>query len=183
MIDAAVRILEMLIELFEQKGRRRELYFREFVEPLFKDAEEVAKDYIGLFKDLIDKLEHEDNIPNIIEWIEQRRGFFLPLRIKLRGALKAYFPDTANMDKFQHGLWWLLRGGLTFIEEGHALLIDDKVWGDHTVLDLLYFWSQEPLYAHRDRYVSNARRQLECIEKAWSEISEGYAQLKKKAIR
>jgi hypothetical protein len=49
MLDAGVRVIDRLIQLIEKRHSRREHYFTAFVDPVFRDAEEVAKDYIGLF--------------------------------------------------------------------------------------------------------------------------------------
>jgi hypothetical protein len=81
------------------------------------------------------------------------------------------------LDKFQRGVWGLMKGGLSLVEEGHADLCEYGM-GDHTVLDLLYAWSEKPVSSHRDRYISNANQQLSAMQRAWQDVVEAYAALK-----
>lgn len=182
MIDAVTRIIDKLTELLQIREQSKERYFRNFVEPLFQDAEKVADDYIALFTELVLKLKQQESVPEVIEWIEGRKRELLPVRIKLRGTLNILYADTTEMNKFEHGMWWLLRGGLSFTEEGYVQLNDDDHFGEHTVLDLLYGLSQEPLSTNRKHFLKGASLQLQCVEKAWHEITEGYAEVKKQAL-
>jgi hypothetical protein len=70
---------------------------------------------------------------------------------------------------------------LSLVEEGDTHLLEYG-WQDHTVLDLLYYWSQEPIENNRGRYVRNAKAQLGCIQMAWKDVTDGYAELKSKLV-
>lgn len=182
MVDAAVKIVDRLIQLLSLQERNREKYFQNFVDPLFHDAELVVHDYIALFRELISQLEKGDSVSEIVKWLEERRLELLPVRIKLRAFLTHMSYDRqrkleASMDRFQKGIWGLMKGGLSLVEEGHSQL-SEYGWQDHTVLDLLYLWSQQPIAENRSRYIANAKAQLACIEEAWKDVSEGYARLK-----
>jgi type II secretory pathway component PulK len=90
MVDIAmlgVGVLDRLIQLLTVDRRNREKYFEQFIEPLYKDAESVMNDYVGLFTELIGLLKKTDSTEEVIEWIEQRRSKMLPMRIKVRALL------------------------------------------------------------------------------------------------
>jgi len=87
MIDAGVRIIDRLIQLLQTKEKRKEKYFNNFVEPLYKDAETIIKDYNTLFMELISKIEKAEDSTEIIRWIEERRVTYLPLRTKVKALL------------------------------------------------------------------------------------------------
>jgi hypothetical protein len=183
MIDAGVKIIDRLIQLLEKRQARREHYFTAFVDPVFHDAEEVAKDYIGLFGQVIAKLGSKDeDISGLIKWLEERRLDRLPVRIKLRALVnharfREWSVSEASRDKFQRGVLALMQGGLSLTEEGHLFLPEYGYMG-HTILDLLYHWAQKPLSLNRNRYLADTRRQLEAVERAWKDVVEGYAEIK-----
>jgi hypothetical protein len=188
MIDAGVRIVDRLIILLEKRNARREHYFTSFVDPVFRDAEVVARDYIALFGTLIAKLKRRDeDILSLIRWIEERRLDLLPIRIKLRALLtqaefREWSQGDTSRDKFWRGVIGLMKGGLALTEQGHAHT-REYGYGDHTVLDLLYIWSQEPLSSNRRRLLVSARAQLKALERAWQDAVEGYADLKASYLR
>jgi hypothetical protein len=189
MIDAGVRVIDRLIQLIEKRHARREHYFISFVDPVFQDAEVIARDYIALFATLIAKLKcHDEDISHLIRWIEERRMELLPVRIKLRALLhqKDFFhwsqQGEPSRDKFQRGVLGLMKGGLSLTEEGHAPM-HEYGYSDHTVLDLLYLWSLDPTSRHRRRYLESAQAQLQALELAWRDAVEGYAELKASYLR
>lgn len=81
--------------------------------------------------------------------------------------------EEEEEDLFHKGIWGVLKGGLSAYEEGHTPM-REYGWGDHTVLDLLYKWSQEPVSENRERYLHNAREQLRAIQAAWNDAVKGY---------
>ena len=122
MVDIAmlgVGVLDRLIQLLTVDRRNREKYFEQFIEPLYKDAESVMNDYVGLFTELIGLLKKTDSTEEVIEWIEQRRSKMLPMRIKVRALLDN---NTVNPKKGDYLLdsttdkCYILRHG----EQGHA---------------------------------------------------------------
>lgn len=144
---------------------------------MYQDAEIIVKDYISLFTELIEKLKKEEDIVEVIAWIEKRRMDFLPIRMKVRALLieKNYNVEIANT--FQKGIMGLMKGGLSFIEKGHAQTREYGM-GDHTVLDLLHHGIDKPVSFNREKYIHNASRQLKCIQLAWDDVVKGYAELK-----
>lgn len=187
MIDATVNIIDRLIQLINVGEANNEKYFLNFVEPTYNDAELIINDYINLFRELIVKLERNDNVLDVIKWLEMRRYELLPVRTKVRSFLGSMDSNRVtsvekSMDKFQKGIWGVLKGGLSLVEEGKAPL-SEYGWHDHTVLDLLYYWSQQPVSENRNRYIENAKAQLSCIELAWKDVTDGYKELKVKLIK
>ncbi|MGO9094077.1 MAG: hypothetical protein ACLQGV_02545 [Bryobacteraceae bacterium] len=187
MVDIGLSIVDRLIQLLTVRERNREKYFQEFIEPLYKDAEGIVNDYVVLFGELIELLKTADSTEEVVAWIEQRRLKMLPLRIKVRALLQN---NTVDPDKvpeayqlFVQGLWGVMKGGVSLVEDGHTPM-REYGWGDHTVLDLLKIFSQmSPASRYRERYISNARRQLLAIETAWKDAANGYAVLKRESLR
>src|SRR5438045_661419 len=93
---AALSIIDRIIQLFTVRERNREKFFNSFIEPLYKDAEPVAKDYMMLLAELAHKIEDEP-VEEVIAWLEERRAAYQPLRMKLRAVLSAspYIDETA----------------------------------------------------------------------------------------
>ena len=88
MIDAGVRIIDRLIELITVKEKNKEKRFNNLIEPLYRDAEVIVKDYTDLFMGLIKRLESSAEVAEVITWIEDRRMLYLPIRIKVRALLR-----------------------------------------------------------------------------------------------
>jgi hypothetical protein len=53
------------------------------IEPVFRDAESVAKDYFQVLSELIRRIEEAEDIPPVIRWLEERRVAYLPVRMKI----------------------------------------------------------------------------------------------------
>jgi hypothetical protein len=182
MIDASITVIDRLVQLLTVRERNREKQFLNIIEPLYQDTQAIMGDYTALFVELISQLEQDHDIPEIIRWIEARRMAFLPLRVKVRAFLDTFDSrEQESMDRFQKGIWGVMKGGLSLVQEGHTNMMEYG-WGDHTVLDLLYHWSHQPLGTHRPRLVENAKQQLASIQRAWADVAAGYASLKKKAF-
>lgn len=178
MIDVALKVADRLIQLVSVNVENRAKYFDDIVEPLYHDAEAIFTDYVGLFRELIRRLEQEDSVPDIIKWLEDRRYEFLPVRIKIRAGLGRITVHSERLtgdkrDRFVNGILGLLKGALSLSEEGHTPM-KEYGSGDHTVLDLLYMWSRSPVSLNRDRYLGNAREQLHALERAWQDVTKGY---------
>jgi hypothetical protein len=181
MIDASLSLLDKLIGLLTIRQTRKQDYFDRFIEPIFQDAELIVKDYVGLFAELIAKLERGDSVSDVTRWIEDRRLLLLPVRIKIRALLKEGAIGVRNpMDSFEQGLWGVMKGGISLVETGHAQL-REYGFGDHTVLDLLKRLRGEPASEARRILIRNAKAQLRCVELAWMDAVRGYATLKKSA--
>jgi len=178
MIDTAVKVIDRLIELVKAKGEARAKYFDEIIEPLYQETEEVFRDYVALFRELIRRLEKDESVPDIIRWLEDRRLDFLPVRMKIRAGLDRFTQygtllHGEEQDAFLNGVWGVMKGALSLSEEGHTPM-HEYGWGDHTVLDLLYIWSRSPVSVNRRRYLDNAHEQLASIERAWQDVVRGY---------
>jgi len=187
MVDIGLSVLDRLIQLLTVRERNREKYFQQFIDPLYKDAEGIVNDYVGLFGELIELLTNADSTEEVVAWIEQRRLKMLPLRIKVRALLENNAVDSEKVPEayrlFVQGLWGVMKGGISLVEEGHTPM-REYGWGDHTVLDLLKSFSQRsPASHYRERYIRSARRQLLAIEAAWKDATKGYAVLKRKSLR
>ena len=49
MIEAAIRIIDRIIQLKTIREKNAEKYFNNSINPLYEDAEVVVKDYLKLF--------------------------------------------------------------------------------------------------------------------------------------
>ena len=177
MIDSALKLIDRLLQLVKVREDNRAKRFKNIIEPMYQDAQSIMDDYNALFKELITKLETEEDVAPIIQWLETRRLEMVPVRIKTRAFLGTLRFRENELDKFNKGIWGLMKGGITITEEGHVPM-QEYGWGDHTVLDLLYMWSDRPVAVERERYIQHAKEQLAAIQRAWQDVNEGYAELK-----
>src|SRR5580692_1682614 len=84
---AAISIIDRLIQLLTVRERSRAEYFRNFIDPLYRDAELVALDYMALFTELTHRLERAASFKELIVWLEQRRSAYRPVRMKIKALL------------------------------------------------------------------------------------------------
>lgn len=177
MADLSLVIIDKFIEILTVKEKNKEKYFNNFIEPMFKDAEIIVKDYMELFIELIEKLEKDEETDEIIKWIEKRRYSLLPARTKVRALLKEKNYNLNFTDNFQKGIWGLMKGGVSFIETGHAKLQEYDM-GTHTILDILTGISSGHFINNKEFKIGIAKKQLRAIELAWQDVSKGYAKIK-----
>jgi hypothetical protein len=85
---AAISIIDRLIHLLTLKERNREKFFNNFIEPLYRDAEPVAKGHMGLLAELSHRLERAGSTDDLIPWLEQRRTSYQAVRMKIRALLE-----------------------------------------------------------------------------------------------
>ena len=187
MIDAGVRIIDRLIQLLQTREKRKEKYFNNFVEPLYKDAETIIKDYNVLFGELISKIENENSESGeeIIKWIEQRRVTYWPLREKVRALLSDKNGRNTHTGKFERGIWFIMTGGLFFLGEKEYVRAGDVHFPGadrHTLLDLIDQFSAEPFKRSKSLYIQLAKSQLRFIQDAWKDVAMGYAELKRQSL-
>jgi hypothetical protein len=187
--NAAISIVDRLIQLATVRERNREKYFNNFIEPLYRDGEQIASDYMGLLAELTYRITQADDWREIIKWLEEKRATLQPLRMKVRALIADGI--MAREDKrsnrsvalFKKGLWGLMKGGVSAVEDGHALT-KEYGFGDHTVLDLLY---QTRVAAFHPRFrevlTMRAQRQKEAIEKAWQDVVTAYAEIRRDFLK
>ena len=203
MIEPGVKLIEMLIELFDRKHIKKEKFFKDYVQPTYQLAEKVYGDYLKLFENVKRKLKDEDSIENIIRFLEEGRVNYLPVRAKLRAILRRYdecpeeeMPQMViplvppfrkfrrELPRFERGILGILRGGLASLED--IPRVDLTPYGDrdnHTLLDVLYHFSEESVTKNRSGYLRLVEEQVDALKKAWEDVVEGFVQHQKKAIR
>ncbi len=188
MIDAGIKIIDRLIQLATYRERKSKDYFNNYIDPLYKDSEIIVSDYLKLFQKLIHKIQDGEMEEELIRWLELHRIEHLPLRMKAKSMLRRghyrhlmHKSEHGEADKFQEGIWRLMQGGLALVETGH---VGDSA--GHTLLDMLYAFmdghSNRNAETRRLRYLEIAQFQMEYIQKAWKDISDGYAVIKEKHI-
>jgi hypothetical protein len=189
MAAAALSIIDRLIQLINVREKNREKYFKNFIEPLYLDGEQIAKDYMGLLTELAHKIGDAKTGREIAEWLETRRTTLQPVRDKVRALMENGFmerEDKAPGDAlvlFKKGLWGLMKGGVSAVGRGHALT-GEYGCGDHTILDLLYPARMLELDDRlRERLARRAQWQREAIERAWRDVTEAYAELRSKYLQ
>jgi len=192
----AISIIDRLVQLLTIRERNREKYFNTVIEPLYRDAEVVARDYMALFAELVQRLQTAATPRELIFWLEQRRAAYQPVRMKIRVLLlDETFQDlsktkpTSSRTRFAKGLWGLLKG--TFLlgqvaDEGRHAYLGEYGYGDHPILYFLQamrsFDSSRDLDERRESLLVRARQQQSAIESAWTDAVGAYAELKKNSL-
>jgi hypothetical protein len=187
MAAAAISIIDRLIQLSTIRERNRERYFNNFIEPLYRDGEHVARDYLTLLTELRRRIKKAGNPAEVIEWLEEKRAVLQPLRIKVRALIDGVFVlhenkrTDKNLALFRKGLWGLMKGATSTVEDGHALT-SEYGFGDHTVLDILYHARLASLdQESRALLTRQVLGQRQAIEKAWHDVVTAYAEMRKDA--
>jgi len=184
MVEVAVSLVDRLIQLATVRERNKEKYFSSFIEPVYRDAEQIARDYMTLFAELIHRLATAKETASVIEWLEERRSGFQPVRMKVRALLDEGLEyDTKEpLDKFRKGIWGLMKGGMSLLEEGHGQT-REYGFGGHTVLDIMVRLRGEAIASHRNRFIDHARGQQMAVERAWRDVVTGYAEIKHRSLK
>lgn len=184
MLEVAVSLVDRLIQLASVRERNREKFFDGFIEPLYQDAEQISRDYMTLFAELIHRLTEAEDTAPVIEWLEERRSVFQPVRMKVRALLEEglRYGDKKPLDKFRKGIWGLMKGGTSLLEPGHGN-VHEYGFGDHTVLDIMLRLRRQPIPRHRNRLIDHARGQQMAVELAWRDVVAGYAELRRWSLK
>jgi hypothetical protein len=193
---AALSIIDRLIQLLTLRERNREKEFNNFIDPLYRDAEPVAKDYMAIFTELAHRLEKASNVDEVIAWLEERRAAYQPVRMKLRALLTdpslieaSRAKDPEPLLRFTKGLWGLMKGGALLVEntadEDRATLVEYG-YGDHAILTVLEFirggrWKGVTA-EQRSLLLAKVHLQRRAIEAAWSDVVGAYAALKRQFL-
>jgi hypothetical protein len=191
-IDPTLRLIDYLIKLVDARKLDNRHDFETLIEPVFKDAETVAKDYFQVLSELIRRIEKAEDIPPVIRWLEERRVAYLPVRMKMRAYLRGFSQRSLDglgnevkpqvkglQDKFTSGIQALLSGGLSLVEDGH-IGVPGGI-SRHTLLDILIWDASKPFHSVKGSILERARRQEVAIHEAWADVVEGYTDLKAKA--
>src|SRR6185437_10488413 len=122
MAAAAISLIDRLIQLLSVREKNRERYFKNFIEPLYIDAEKIAADYMKLLIELIHRIDDSGNGREIVEWLEVRSVDLQPVRVKIRAMIKdGSMQEQADSDEwvglFCKGLWGLLRGSISSVSD------------------------------------------------------------------
>jgi hypothetical protein len=184
MLEVAVSLVDRLIQLATVRERNREKYFNGFIEPLYRDAEQIARDYMTLFAELIHRLAKAQDTAAVIDWLEERRSTFQPVRMKVRALMEEGLEyDTKEpVDRFRKGIWGLMKGGTSLLEEGHGRT-REYGFGGHTVLDIMMRLRGEAISSNRHRFIDHARGQQMAVEGAWRDVVAGYAEIKHRSLK
>src|ERR1035441_6399979 len=122
MIDVAIfiSVLDHLKKFVDSVVPDKKGHFLNLVEPLYSDSEAIVRDYTALFTELISKLENEEDIGKVREWLEARSYDLQPVRDKVRALLPTINAEYDYMNQFQRGIWGVLRGSISVVETGRA---------------------------------------------------------------
>lgn len=183
MIDALYQsLISRIIELLKYRQENSRRLFDTFVDPIYRDADAVATDYMEVLAELVIRLEKGDEeIPEILRWLELRRSRMISTRAKLRALLfdgspemTLLFPPTLArkfsdplLKKFIDGISGILAGCLSLTDNGHIRIgaYPFEKFGlaggtGHTIIDIFESFSvTDKPRAIRSLLAHNARRQ------------------------
>ena len=84
MIQQGLHVMERLNGLIDTGQDEQKPCFVHLIEPMYRGAEHVMRDYTGLYLSFIEQLYINQDIPTVISWLESQRMEYLPLRIQVR---------------------------------------------------------------------------------------------------
>ena len=184
MIDTIIKLLGSLTKFAEVREKNREKFIDRYVEPVYRDAEAIYKDYSELLRDVRDKAARNRKIKPILTYLEEKRLEHYAERKKVRALLITQM-KKGNLTRFERGIWGLMMGSVTAFDEGHCSF-DPIGRGDHTVLDVAKYFTEKGATDITTEIRSDmllfVNSQIDGIEVAWTEVVEGYADLVSEGI-
>jgi len=185
MLDDALRLLESVLKLRDERQESRDRYFEHYVQPTYVAAEQVFRDYRALLADIQQKVESGETRENLIRFMEERRMQELPVRMRLRAILSQRDRESTVFDqrtgiivrrgRFERGIWGLLLGGLGHFEEKEVFNWWNPYSRDrHTLLSILYEMQRTD---DNQVLLSRTWRQTEALDRAWQDVTLGFAEL------
>ena len=184
MFEVALPIIDRLIQLATVREKRKQYFFNNYIEPLYRDAESIVRDYDQLLTEIIQQIRSASDTLAVITWMDDRRRTLLPIRTKVRALLSdnTKFDSSAALDRFKKGVWGLLKGGVALLDEGHGIT-GEYGFGGHTALDLMRTLRADPLEYHRARFLEHVFAQQRSLEAAWRDVVKGYVDLKHESMQ
>lgn len=117
MVDSLLKLVEWLLKLRDVRKERRERLFDRYFKPTYEEAEQVYRDYLKLLTHIKTQLESGVSVRAIVSEMEQARIENKPVRDKLRAVLDHREIDSADITRFEKGIWGVLQGGLSLYEK------------------------------------------------------------------
>lgn len=183
--DATKEIIDGLRAARSWKKSQDRDYFDQIVTPIYENSKVVFENYIWIFDHLIELLDDKENgVSHCIKFLMESRRTYQALRVDIR-ALAGEMEKSSRFqnDQFFTGIGALMKGGASQREGGY---VDLSAYGykRHTILGFVQGLSESEVPASQENlyFQKEARQQIQCLEKAWEDIAEGYAILKHKLL-
>lgn len=194
MFELGISLIEYLLKFLEKRDENLDEFYERYVDPTYRTAESVFSDYLNMFQTVRDKIEQNDPIEEIIDYLEHSRNKYLPVRMMLRSEVfrrafdrryfdnREVFTDEALYEKlqlFEKGILGIMMGGLAPLEDMEEHQHSPYILGRHTLLNLLYrFNGYVSQGDSRERYLEAVDWQINALKLAWEDVVNGYAEYK-----
>ena len=181
MIQKGLHVMERLHRLLDLQERMQQPCFTHLIEPMYRDAEDIVRDYTSLHLDLIEQLYTHSEAAAVITWLEVHRMKCLPLYTLVRN-----FDPEARIESqygrhpiiaFQNNMLSLMQRCL-FLLEQEKLRFAAPSHQELSFLTQLYLDYHEPLPRHRPFYVEMAKQQWQAVQAIWEDVVECYTVIK-----
>jgi hypothetical protein len=192
MIELALSLTDYLLKLLQKREDNIDEYFEQYIMPAFAAAEDVYKNYLGLLTKIRRKIEQNEHPLEIIEFLEEGRLEYLPVRMRLRAEILSRFDyvyesdgsQYTNFDKlprFERGILGILMGGLAPFED--KSFNNTPYYQNHTLLDVLYRFSSYVSGQTDERnFLYAINEQIQALNNAWQDVVTGYSEYKLKVV-
>jgi len=156
-------------------------WFEELIEPIYDDGERVVKDHTSRYLELIVQLHTQNDVAQVIAWLEAQRAQQLSLRLAVRMLERQEdvtpCPLGQSVACFRKGMVGLMQSYIAFVENDSSYLQAYPHRGP-TLLKQLYQTANESLADNRDQYIATARQQFNAFEQTWEDAVEAFAKIK-----
>jgi len=180
MLELALSLFDYLIKFLEKREANIDEYFSLYIQPAYDVAEKVFADYWELLHSIRRMILIGNNIDELINFLEDGRTKYQPLRIRLRTEIKERFKYEylTELPLFERGILGILMGGVApFNDERRNYTV--YIHGEHTLLDLTrVFHSYYKEGEKRENYLRTIDEQMNALEAAWNDVVKGYAEYK-----
>jgi hypothetical protein len=180
MLELALKLFDYAIKFLENRGATIDEYFNLYIQPTYEIAEKVFSDYWELLHVTKKIIKNENDLNKLIDFLEQGRIKYQPLRIRLRAEIKERYQygELADLPPFEKGVLGILMGSVApFNDETRNYTV--YLTGEHTLLDLCRtFNSYYGEGKGKESYLQTIDKQIIALETAWHDVTTGYAQYK-----
>jgi len=188
-ITAFLAIVDRLLKLLERGEARKIRSFEKLVDPLFRDMEPLANDYVRFFREVAEQLESmkrsedpERAVREAAVRIRQRRNEFLLARSKVRALVRVGLREIDDVDvrSFLMDVGMFFHGSDTTFGTSLSSRFAD-------IFDLVLRWRlwlltrfNESLLPEMIRWTRQVEQNLDWC---WRRVSEKHAELRVKYLK
>lgn len=172
MIDILISIVDRLWALFNARNEKKELVFRNHIEPIFQDMATIHNDYSWGINEIRELLEEQPiSRKQLIQEIRKRKAQLQPLRIKVNSFAESL--QEAFRDRTDDPILDFLDSCIYYFYAGVSDESASTAWSQ--VLRVVAFEKDFSSKESLDNIIDMLDRLLQAIDEHWKDITDKFA--------